>query len=163
MVHLEEQDPVTPFLDAGLPPRNHHADVFVSKSEVLCICNMLWKAESMKQLFHFWMFAEEDAVKEACRPGEKMSYQGTKDLYFTRRRSELVGAGYDIKECFAEWYRFPKKLLEGAMASCKLQKNFAACVHNVGNFHATWESGSEVGFYSYASRSGLQLGDSRSV
>lgn len=44
------------------------------------------------------MSHEQDAVKATWRDEEKMSYQDTRDVYFLKKRAELMAAGYSISK-----------------------------------------------------------------
>lgn len=67
------------------------------------------------------MFEGEDALKEVWSYGEKMSFQGIRFVYFMQNIAELIGAGYEILECFGDPIPFPKKFLEsaGLPSNCK--------------------------------------------
>lgn len=58
------------------------------------------------------MLYGEGNVKNMSRYDEKMSYEGIRDLYFTEKKAELMGTGYEILECFRGPLHFSKKLLD---------------------------------------------------
>lgn len=83
-----------------------------SKTEVIYLCNMVWKAVNVAQMVHSEMFDGEVGVKGMCRHEEKMSYQSIGNVCFTQKRAEVMGAAYTILKAFADPVRFPKNLLE---------------------------------------------------
>lgn len=86
--------------------------MFVSKKEVLFHRNIVWRAASVKHIFHPGMFYREDAVKKVWGQREKMSNRGREDEYFMQKTAEMIGAGYDILEIFGDPIHYPKKLLK---------------------------------------------------
>lgn len=69
---LEKYDYVALFLDASLIPQDHRALMFLSKTYVFQIRNMVRKAASMNQMFRSGMFDGDDATKEVRRHGQKV-------------------------------------------------------------------------------------------
>lgn len=53
--YFDKYDPVSPFMDAALNPRNHSAYVFVSAEEELYLRSMVWKTASVTQLLRSCM------------------------------------------------------------------------------------------------------------
>lgn len=51
MIILEKHNNVTPFLDVVLISSDYHAHVFVSKIELLHLCNIVSKAASVTHTF----------------------------------------------------------------------------------------------------------------
>lgn len=62
------------------PTRDHHAHVLVSRTEVLHLCCMEWRAASETQIITSGTFYGEDTASKKCRYEEKMSYKGTGDV-----------------------------------------------------------------------------------
>lgn len=85
---------------------------------------MVWKAVSLRQKFRSEMFDGKDAVNEVSRHLVKMLYQDTEEVYFMRKRGELMSAGYAILECLTEAMNLTKKLLENAMAPSNYRRMF---------------------------------------
>lgn len=78
---------------------------------MFCLRNKMCKAGFDKLVSHSGMFDEEDVVKDVWRHGEKMSHQGSADVYFIQKSVELIIASTDISKSFADPMPFLKKLL----------------------------------------------------
>lgn len=61
-VYLDKYNHVTQFLDVSLTPRDDHANVLVSKKELLHIHKSLWKEASVTQTIQQMIFHGEDPV-----------------------------------------------------------------------------------------------------
>lgn len=64
MVNLKTYDHATPFLDAELIPRDHHAHVFFYKKKMFHPFKMVCKAASVAQVSRSGIFHVVDAAKE---------------------------------------------------------------------------------------------------
>lgn len=53
-------------------------------------------------MFHSKIFNGEDALEDVWWHRLKMLYQNIGDVYFMQRRTELMVAGYEILEYFAD-------------------------------------------------------------
>lgn len=73
---------------------------------------MVWKGVSFKEMFYSGISNGADAVKDVRRYGEKMSYTGIGDVYFTRKTAELMSDRYAILKILADPMRFLKKSLK---------------------------------------------------
>lgn len=56
IVDLDKYDCMTSFLDTAWISRDHHASVFLSKTEVFHLRSMPWKVASVKKVFQSEIF-----------------------------------------------------------------------------------------------------------
>lgn len=89
---MEKYGRMTPFFDVALIPCDHCAHVFLSKTEVHYLCDVMWKTTSAKKMFQSRMFDGKDSVKAVWRHGKKMSYQNIANVYFTQKTPALIDA-----------------------------------------------------------------------
>lgn len=94
---------------------------------------MVWKAGSVRQIFQSGISHGEVTVNDMWKHLERMSYQGTEDIYFMQKRAELMGSDIRFRKfLLARWafrsscWRNP--CFPGTTRGCGYMRSWRGCI-----------------------------------